>query len=51
MEVQTSAHGCPVQGTWGETAVRLDTPVRRVAPGQSVVAYLGDRVLGGGVAA
>ncbi|MBO0693898.1 MAG: tRNA 2-thiouridine(34) synthase MnmA [Acidimicrobiaceae bacterium] len=51
IEVQTSAHGCPVQGTWGETAVRLDTPVRRVAPGQSVVAYLGDRVLGGGVAA
>jgi tRNA-uridine 2-sulfurtransferase len=51
VEVQTSAHGHPLHGTWAGTAVRLDIPARRVAPGQSVVAYLGDRVIGGGVAA
>ena len=51
IDVQTSAHGRPLPGTWTGTAVRFDTPARRVAPGQSVVAYLGDRVLGGGLAA
>lgn len=51
IEVQASAHGHPLPGTWAGTAVRLDAPARRVAPGQSVVAYLGDRVVGGGVAA
>ena len=51
IEVQTSAHGHPMRGTWAGTAVCLDAPARRVAPGQSVVAYLGDRVVGGGVAA
>jgi tRNA-uridine 2-sulfurtransferase len=51
IDVQTSAHGRPVPGTWRGTAVGLDDPVRVVAVGQSVVAYLGDRVLGGGTAA
>ncbi|HWE54455.1 MAG TPA: tRNA 2-thiouridine(34) synthase MnmA [Acidimicrobiales bacterium] len=51
-EVQMSAHGQPVPGQWegAASAVVLDTPVRRVAPGQSVVLYRGDAVVGGGTA-
>src|SRR5207237_1087366 len=37
--------------TAGGVVVRFDEPHRRVAPGQSVVLYRGDEVLGGGVAA
>jgi tRNA-specific 2-thiouridylase len=33
---------------WVGDALELDEPVRAVAPGQSVVAYQGDRVVGGG---
>jgi tRNA-specific 2-thiouridylase len=52
LEVQTSAHGCPVAGCWHARgqAVRFERPVRRVAPGQSVVVYRADRVVGGGIA-
>jgi tRNA-specific 2-thiouridylase len=49
--VQTSAHGRVTPGSYGDGVVRFAEPVRRVAPGQSVVLYDGDRVLGGGVAA
>jgi tRNA-specific 2-thiouridylase len=52
--VQVSAHGAPVPATWWSRSdggrVALDAPMRRVAPGQSVVLYLGDLVLGGGTA-
>jgi tRNA-specific 2-thiouridylase len=48
--VQTSAHGLVTTGRLRLSSVLLDEPVRRVAPGQSVVVYEGDRVLGGGVA-
>jgi tRNA-specific 2-thiouridylase len=52
--VQFSAHGEAVAGRWradgGGGRVVLDTEVRRVAPGQSVVVYGGDVVLGGGSA-
>jgi tRNA-specific 2-thiouridylase len=52
MTVQCSAHGQPRPATIEPTAdgvrVRFDAPVRRVAPGQSVVLYAEDRVLGGG---
>lgn len=61
LEVQTSAHGTPVPARWhpapgsapGGVAGRVLTasPIRRVAPGQSVVLYRGDRVVGGAVAA
>jgi tRNA-uridine 2-sulfurtransferase len=51
IEVQASAHGRPVGGRWLDGRITFDDPVRVVAPGQSVVAYLGDRVLGGGTAA
>jgi len=51
VEVQSSAHGRPVTATFdGRSAVIFDEPHRRVAPGQSVVLYRGDRVLGGGIA-
>jgi tRNA-uridine 2-sulfurtransferase len=49
--VQTRAHGAPVWGHLAGDRVRLDDPVPRVAPGQVVALYDGDRVVGGGVAA
>jgi tRNA-specific 2-thiouridylase len=50
---QTSAHGTAHPATFDATTHTLTwhTPHRRVAPGQSVVLYDGDDVLGGGVAA
>jgi len=50
VEAQTSAHGAPVAAMLDGAAVRFGAPQRRVAPGQSVVLYRGDRVLGGGIA-
>ncbi|MYJ35276.1 MAG: tRNA 2-thiouridine(34) synthase MnmA, partial [Acidimicrobiaceae bacterium] len=51
--VQTSAHGAPETATIDRAgmAVRWAELRRRVAPGQSVVAYRGDIVVGGGTAA
>ncbi|MGH9222669.1 MAG: tRNA 2-thiouridine(34) synthase MnmA [Acidimicrobiales bacterium] len=48
--VQGSAHGRPVPGRLDGGTVVLDQPHRRVAPGQSVVFYRGDEVLGGAIA-
>ncbi|HET7487999.1 MAG TPA: tRNA 2-thiouridine(34) synthase MnmA [Acidimicrobiales bacterium] len=48
---QASAHGAPAAATWDGAAVRWDWPQRRVAPGQTVALYAGDRVLGAGLAA
>jgi len=57
--VQASAHGRPYPATVAVDAdpddpscgaVRWADPRRRIAPGQSLVAYLGDLVVGGGVA-
>ena len=51
VEVQMSAHGRPVPGKLGDDGVVwLAERQRRVAPGQSVVLYDGDDVLGGGLA-
>jgi tRNA-specific 2-thiouridylase len=54
-EVQWSAHGRPARATLvvddDGPIIRWDEPQRRIAPGQSVVLYLGDRVVGGGLAA
>jgi tRNA-specific 2-thiouridylase len=51
--VQRSAHGQPTAATVEPAGdgllVRFGVPTRRVAPGQSVALYTGDRVLGGGV--
>ena len=49
--VQSSAHGRSVSGVFDGDGVRFDAPVKRVAPGQAVVFYDGDEVLGGGTAA
>lgn len=48
---QTSAHGVASAGTWQGDAVRWAQPQRRVAPGQTVALYDGDRVLGAALAA
>jgi tRNA-specific 2-thiouridylase len=45
---QCSAHGVPREATFDRGVVRFRNPERRVAPGQSVVLYRGDVVLGGG---
>jgi len=50
VDAQTSAHGDAVPGTFAGASVRFDERQRRVAPGQSVVLYRGDEVLGGGIA-
>ncbi len=54
VRVQSSAHGVPraaVVEAVGDTAsVRWIEPQPRVAPGQAVVAYIGDVVVGGGIA-
>ncbi len=54
VEVQMSAHGAAQRGrassAGGRARIELAEPVRRVAPGQSVVLYRGDDVLGGGTA-
>lgn len=47
---QTSAHGAPKPGRFAAGQLIWDEPQRRVAPGQAVVLYEGDTVLGGGVA-
>jgi tRNA-uridine 2-sulfurtransferase len=52
VEVQTSAHGRPGPAVLvADGGLRLLEPRRKVAPGQSVVVYRGDEVLGGGRAA
>ncbi len=49
--VQMSAHGRPAPAVLGDDVVLFEEPQRRVAPGQSVVLYRHDEVLGGGIAA
>jgi len=48
---QVSAHGEPRPCCVDDRTVRFAHPQRRVAPGQSVVLYEGDLVVGGGLAA
>lgn len=49
---QCSAHGTPRAATFdpSRNLLEWDEPQRRVAPGQAVVLYDGDSVLGGGIA-
>ena len=52
VELQASAHGRPFAATYrGGGAFTCLEPQRRVAPGQTVVAYRGDVVIGAGIAA
>nr|MBA3267362.1 tRNA 2-thiouridine(34) synthase MnmA [Acidimicrobiia bacterium] len=48
---QCSAHGSAVEAVVEGSSVRFVQPHRRVAPGQSVVFYRGDEVVGGGLVA
>ena len=48
--VQISAHGKPMKATLKDNTVYWEEPQRRVAPGQAVVFYDNDEVLGGGMA-
>jgi tRNA-specific 2-thiouridylase len=50
--VQCSAHGAALPAVFDRDTSTLvwDEPHRRVAPGQAVVLYAGDEVLGGGIA-
>ncbi|MEZ5339907.1 MAG: aminomethyltransferase beta-barrel domain-containing protein [Acidimicrobiales bacterium] len=48
--VQFSAHGAVLPATVTGGVIRWDTPQRKVASGQSVVLYIGDEVVGGGIA-
>lgn len=49
---QVSAHATPVPARWEASGrVVFERPLRKVAPGQSVVLYRGDLVVGGGTAA
>lgn len=50
--IQVSAHGTPAVGVVDQAGrVNWEEPQRRVAPGQAVVFYQGDLVVGGAVAA
>ena len=52
MDIQVSAHGTPAVGMVDQAGrVDWNEPQRRVAPGQAVVFYQGDLVVGGAVAA
>ena len=50
VELQCSAHGSPALGEVSDGYVRWRNEHRRIAPGQSVVAYRDDLVVGGGTA-
>jgi tRNA-specific 2-thiouridylase len=47
---QWSAHGSPRAATFDGATLTWVEPQRRIAPGQSVVLYRGDRVVAGGLA-
>ena len=52
LDIQVSAHGTPAVGVVDQAGrVNWEKPQRRVAPGQAVVFYQGDLVVGGAVAA
>ncbi|HEV8296501.1 MAG TPA: tRNA 2-thiouridine(34) synthase MnmA [Acidimicrobiales bacterium] len=50
VQAQVSAHGDARPGFFADDLLTWAQPQRRVAPGQSVVLYDGDEVLGGGLA-
>jgi len=50
VHVQCSAHGAAERGIIHADRVEWASPHRRIAPGQSIVAYADDIVIGGGIA-
>jgi tRNA-specific 2-thiouridylase len=50
VEAQVRAHGASLPGTWHGEHLDWDTLQPRVAPGQTVAIYDGERVLGAGIA-
>jgi tRNA-specific 2-thiouridylase len=44
----TLAHGTWIPLCEGQARIEFDAPLRDITPGQAVVAYVGDVVLGGG---
>jgi tRNA-specific 2-thiouridylase len=50
LEVPTRAHGAPVPSTFDGATVHFAAPQPRVAPGQVVALYIGDVLVGGGIA-
>jgi tRNA-uridine 2-sulfurtransferase len=50
VEIQTSAHGSPRRGRLVDGGVVFDRPMRAVASGQVVALYVGDVVVGSGIA-
>jgi tRNA-specific 2-thiouridylase len=51
VDAQVRAHGAAQPATWRGDHLAWDAPQPRVAPGQTVALYDGDRVLGAGIAA
>jgi tRNA-specific 2-thiouridylase len=47
---QSSAHGAPAEAVLAAGGLRFTAPRRRVAPGQTVALYVGDEVVGSGIA-
>jgi len=47
---QTRSHGAPVPVSFDGETVQFGTPQPRVAPGQVVALYVGDALVGGGIA-
>ena len=46
---QTAAHATVIQTDENTLSVEFDEPIRAISPGQSVVLYDGDTVIGGGI--
>lgn len=51
VEVQTAAHGSTLRGSLDGEQVVFSSPRRRVAPGQTLAFYRGDRVVGSAIVA
>ncbi len=51
VDAQASAHGRPFPAVVTADGLRFEVPRRRIAPGQVVALYDGDRVVGSGIAA
>jgi len=50
LDVQVRAHGTPARGRLVDRTVEYEAAQPRVAPGQAVALYQGERLLGGGIA-